>query len=1001
MESNQDDATQFTFYFRQNRFREGYQYFLEKAKRSSIAIFGRRFSFGEKRKAYLSALIYQCRFALILGEWQEARSGIEKFHSSYHSLFGKFPELEAEIWHNEGEVHFYISEYDKATEYVDKAIALKNKVDYSSPRAKAITAGQSLVVKGKAYWKKGDFFEALRCYYQAISRYYSHYSDSDRHLIGRVMCLIGQVYMDLGDAKREKARLFLEKSREILSEALPPGHLYLGAVYNELGKYYMNQDASYGQARHYFNKAKASLENIYHERSHRYMASVLGNMADLFIKEQRDKVEQGSLTTEEYIRGALKKLSRELEVRVSSFDGQPHSSVARVYNKISGYHRTLGQHREAASAAHKALLAAISDYKDNDARNYPDISQAGKANSRSMVLHALRVKGEAYLQLAVQEAKESEGHLRNAYQAVNLATKVIEYIRGDFHSNESWLAFGKEARAIYELAIEVLMALRLEAFENNNARERAECDEQILEIFQKSKAALLLETIQKPGKRNGLFWNTNARGEEFDILKEVEIWLLSDQASGFDPNKFKTLNNFLEKEKKAKQKHLKEKEHLAEYVEKGREDTVEKSPVLNLQNLFREFNEGEDGMILSYFVGKRNMYVLLISGSTGDFDIQLLPYSEWVRGQVHLQRLIGELLDVLDTYDGDNTGIGQQEHPRQLQNLQFIGAVNCLYRSLIEPLLPRLESCKRLYIIPDDALSLLPFELLAPKPNDNFVFNYQELEYLIRKYKISYHASISILFNNHCKYKEREWRQYWKGRPGENGTPSPGPFQLLSVAAGVKQNKQFRNRTNRIIEEGVVNVAGILGVVGTKHRLFMRDEVKKRNSIINAMRHSEVLHFFGHSTIDDMAEETPALVLLDELDRAGRKVNRHLLTQKEICSLELFAELVILNTCRGGWGKITTGEGPMALTRAFLMAGGRNIYFTFFKIKGAFAKEMVENFVEKAWLEGQDYVTAMQEIKLAMIKRKKTAHPACWAAPAFIGNQLGKLAVLRGGTGIT
>ena len=95
-------------------------------------------------------------------------------------------------------------------------------------------------------------------------------------------------------------------------------------------------------------------------------------------------------------------------------------------------------------------------------------------------------------------------------------------------------------------------------------------------------------------------------------------------------------------------------------------------------------------------------------------------------------------------------------------------------------------------------------------------------------------------------------------------------------------------------------------------------------------------------------------------------------------------DLVVLSSCSSGIGALQKGEGMMAINRAFLYAGVRNIIFTQFDIPDKSSSELVVSLFE-AVLKEEDYVAALRKAKLQLMKNSIKS-PKDWAGYALIGS---------------
>ena len=92
-------------------------------------------------------------------------------------------------------------------------------------------------------------------------------------------------------------------------------------------------------------------------------------------------------------------------------------------------------------------------------------------------------------------------------------------------------------------------------------------------------------------------------------------------------------------------------------------------------------------------------------------------------------------------------------------------------------------------------------------------------------------------------------------------------------------------------------------------------------------------------------------------------------------------ELVVLSACDTGLGDVAGGEGVMGLTRAFHLAGARNVVASLWKVDDRATAALMRLFYHKLWSEGKPPIKALREAQLALYR-----HP----------EQIGPLAASRG-----
>ena len=108
----------------------------------------------------------------------------------------------------------------------------------------------------------------------------------------------------------------------------------------------------------------------------------------------------------------------------------------------------------------------------------------------------------------------------------------------------------------------------------------------------------------------------------------------------------------------------------------------------------------------------------------------------------------------------------------------------------------------------------------------------------------------------------------------------------------------------------------------------------------------------------------------------------------DIYQLELDADLVVLNSCESGAGRLYMGEGVYSLARSFLYAGARNLLFTQWETPDARAKKLSVAFY-KSLLQNpaKGYATALTEAKRELISKADSPfyHPGYWSNFVLLG----------------
>lgn len=94
-----------------------------------------------------------------------------------------------------------------------------------------------------------------------------------------------------------------------------------------------------------------------------------------------------------------------------------------------------------------------------------------------------------------------------------------------------------------------------------------------------------------------------------------------------------------------------------------------------------------------------------------------------------------------------------------------------------------------------------------------------------------------------------------------------------------------------------------------------------------------------------------------------------IMTAEEIAGLDLRdTELAVLSACDTGLGNVASGEGVMGLTRAFHLAGTRNVVASLWKLDDAATVAMMKLFYYKLWKEKKKPIEALRESQLYLLR---------------------------------
>jgi CHAT domain-containing protein len=356
-------------------------------------------------------------------------------------------------------------------------------------------------------------------------------------------------------------------------------------------------------------------------------------------------------------------------------------------------------------------------------------------------------------------------------------------------------------------------------------------------------------------------------------------------------------------------------------------------------------------LIIQYHIGKdkiymagitKNQVVLKATDRNDEFDRNLYTF---------LKQL-------------GKTEILEAENDRVTFN-EFIGSSRYLYLKVLSPILDELKSSvKDLTFIPDGYLCYMPFEILLTEEPHRQEVDYAQLPYLIKKYRISYDYSASLLVENAgLKYKTRfAYRGYAPSYGMGKKTERPGS---LSYSFG----SLYANREEIEACKNIWNGIAVMENKATE-TAFREYQTPTR-----------ILHLAIHTFLDDKDPRKSFFAFAEDSTGAD---DGYLYTY-ELYSLNIPAQLVILSGCETGIGHIRKGEGIMSLARAFKFAGCPNILMSLWKVNDETTKEIMIAFNQNL-KKGMEKDKALQQAKLSYLKGSKNLHPVFWSSFVLIGN---------------
>lgn len=328
---------------------------------------------------------------------------------------------------------------------------------------------------------------------------------------------------------------------------------------------------------------------------------------------------------------------------------------------------------------------------------------------------------------------------------------------------------------------------------------------------------------------------------------------------------------------------------------------------------------------------------------------------------------------------------------KTMDDRAIVAAGDKLRESLIAPIRKQIRRQARLVIVPDGPLLYVPFEpLLSRQIRGPGGVGAHPGATLLGSYEISYALSGSVFLDT----RERSgggkadpgsfagFAPVFKDSPRRALTATkndPATVQLIASRSALIEGKKYAELPCSEIE--VRNISGIFARNGKRVWCAVDDLASEANFKANAGRYA-ILHIATHTHIDEDHPGLSAIMFSPEQGESSGEDG--ILYAGEIADLRLSADLVVLSSCESGIGRMVKGEGLMALTRGFLLAGARNLVYSLWKVDDMSTSFLMQRFYAHV-LGGDSYAAALRNAKLEMMQTPGFSNPLKWAGFILMG----------------
>lgn len=555
--------------------------------------------------------------------------------------------------------------------------------------------------------------------------------------------------------------------------------------------------------------------------------------------------------------------------------------------------------------------------------------------------------GEVEALLGLAAAERSLNLREEARAHAGEAVARVEELRSGFISPALRAAFLATQRSAYSLLIDLYMEWH--AVEPGVGHDR-----KAFQVSERARARSLLDVLQSGGVRPGEAVPAALLERRQSLRRRLS--LKADQQVKQGGAKAETSGREIETllaELDSVEAEIRRLDPL--YA------AVSMPPSLGAEDIARLLDPGT--LLLEYSLGEERSYLWEI-GAGGSFRSFVLP------PQREIEALARQLYDELSTLDA---GTGRRS-----------SAAAELSRTLLGPLGSE-ASRRRLVVVPDAALHLLPFGAL-PAPGSGGP--------LLDQLEISYLPSATTLALQRERLEHRPAAAKWAAVFADPVFAPDDPRLPVPSVASRQARKEDPQRggeaggllpgferlpSSRTEAEEIASLAP-RGQVWTA----LNFEASREAVLTAQLRDYRVVHFATHAIADTRNPELSGLVL-SLVDAAGRP-REGFLGLSEIYELNLGADLVVLSGCRTALGKEVRGEGLMGLTRGFLYAGVPRVVASLWRVQDRTTAELMTHFYRALWRDRLPAAAALRAAQQSLRNNPRYRDPYSWAGFVLQGD---------------
>lgn len=399
-----------------------------------------------------------------------------------------------------------------------------------------------------------------------------------------------------------------------------------------------------------------------------------------------------------------------------------------------------------------------------------------------------------------------------------------------------------------------------------------------------------------------------------------------------------------------------------------------------------------DTCILQYALGDERSYLWLITRQ------KIVPYT--LPGRTAIERATGALLDAIRIHEPREDSGDRFKQAQQLRQAEMIFQRRAreLSSLILDPVGSRIAN-KRLVIVADGALELIPFSALPVPPQSvsSRARARHDFVYLIARHEIVYEPSASVLAllqlespgnasRTAAIFADPVFSKTDSRIKTSASTDKPDPISSLEE---IQLRRALRDAGDTASVDGPlrlirlrysrVEADAIAAAAPPGSSMEALDFDANRAAVLSdELKQFKIVHLATHGILNTVHPELSGLVF-SLVDKEG-KPRPGFLRLSDVYNLNLSADLVVLSACESGIGEQLRGEGLVGLTRGFMYAGAERVVASLWKVNDVATSELMKRFYASMLNDRKPASVALRQAQLEMLARgDRFSPPFFWA----------------------